>query len=507
MNRHTRRDFLKLGVTSAAIAAMPMAVKAEAVRKHTARNSTKFPADFVWGTATAAYQIEGAWNVDGRGLSIWDVFCRKSGAVWGGNTGELACDHYHRYPEDVALMKELGVKAYRFSVSWSRVLPQGRGAVNEQGMDFYDRLLDELLGAGITPYCTLFHWDLPEAIQQQGGWLNRDIADWFADYTKLVVSRFSDRIQNWITQNEPQVYIGAGLLDGGHAPGLKLKIPDFLQAAHNSLRAHARSVQAIRAQAKTARPQVGYVMAMMCKHPVSNRPEDIEAARFATFDIREKNSWNNSWWLDPVLTGSYPKAGLDLFGADMPKGYERDLAEMKQPVDFLGLNIYWSQPIKADAAGKPEIVPWPDGYPRTGVDWQTVVPQSLYWGPRYIYEKYQLPVYITENGCSTRDQIFLDGKVHDPQRIDLLNRYLLELQRAVAEGIPVKGYFAWSLLDNFEWADGYKQRFGLVYVDFPTQKRIPKDSFAWYQQVVHSNGKSLASEFTMPVTQVTASPL
>jgi beta-glucosidase len=504
MNTPTRRKFLQTLASTSAFA-VPGSLRAAAAEISTPPTGPAFPADFAWGTATAAYQIEGAANTDGRGDSIWDVFCRKPGSVFGGNTGEVACDHYHRYRDDVALMKDLGVKAYRFSISWPRVLPEGCGAVNQKGLDFYDRLLDELQKSAITPYCTLFHWDLPQALDEKGGWLNRDIADWFAEYTSVVVGKFKDRIRHWITQNEPQCYIGAGMLDGTHAPGVKLPIPEFLKAAHNSMRAHAASVKAIRAIAPNS--SVGYVMSSHIKHPVSNSAADIAAARNATYDVKDKNSWNNTWWLDPVLKGQYPEQGLRLFGSDMPAGYENDLADMHPPVDFIGMNIYSSAPVRAGDDGNPVEVPWPDGYPRTGVDWQQVCPQALYWGPRFIHERYKLPVFITENGCSTRDQIFLDGKVHDPQRIDILHRYLLELRRAIADGIPVKGYFEWSLLDNFEWADGYKQRFGIVYVDYVSQKRIPKDSFHWYKQVIQSNGTSLAGNFVMPVTQVTDSVL
>ena len=507
MDMQTRRNFIKLGIGSAAALAVSHNLKNAIAGESGKISKSGFPDDFIWGTATSAYQIEGAVNVDGRGPSVWDTFCKKRGVIWQGNTGAVACDHYHRYREDVAMMKELGIKAYRFSISWPRVLPEGRGAANEKGLAFYDRLIDELLQAGIQPACTIFHWDFPEALYQQGGWLNRDVADWFADYTKLVVSRYSDRIKTWITQNEPQCFIGSGLQGGDHAPGLKLKVPDFLTAAHNSLRTHAQAVQVIRATAKNREVQVGYAVVTMAKHPHTESPEDIAAARQAFFEIKQKNAWNNSWWLDPVLEGRYPEDGLKLFGADMPQGFERDLATMRQPLDFLGQNIYSSEAVRADKNGQPETVPWPDGYPRTGTDGQVVTPQCLYWAPRMAYERYKLPIYITENGCTTRDQIFLDGKVHDPQRIDMLNRFLLELNRAVREGIAIKGYFEWSLMDNFEWADGYKQRFGLIYVDYPTQKRIPKDSFYWYKEVIKTNGQSLFGNHVMPVTQVTAAPV
>jgi beta-glucosidase len=504
-----RRDFLKSSSVALAAAAtasvQPWAATAAEVESQ--KTSGHFPKDFIWGTATAAYQIEGAANEDGRGPSIWDVFCKKPGAIWRGNTGEVACDHYHHYKADVALMKQLGVRAYRFSIAWPRVLPQGRGSVNEKGIAFYDRLLDELLKADIMPACTLFHWDFPEALMQDGGWLNRNVANWFGDYAALLADRFSDRIHFWMTFNEPQVFLGNGHQRGTHAPGLKLGLPDILTAAHNTLRAHAKAVQALRAHAKGSACQVGIAPAFNgLAFPASDKPEDIAAAREQTFRMTELNRWNLPWLLDPILLGTYPADGLVKWGSDMPKGYEQDLPEMKQPLDFLGTNIYFADPCRRGADGQPEFLTYPQGYPRTGVDWQPVVPQALYWGPKFLHERYGLPIYITENGCSTRDLISLDAQVHDPQRIDLVHRYLLELARGIGDGVPVKGYFHWSLLDNFEWAEGYKQRFGLVYVDYPTQKRIPKDSFYWYQKVIATNGKNLPGKFAMPVTQLTSSP-
>lgn len=494
----SRREALLAGAAAWGAASLPGYLPAQVP-------ADAFPRDFLWGTATAAYQVEGAAAEDGRGPSVWDTFCRKKGAVYEGHTGEVACDHYHRLAGDVRLMKELGIGAYRFSVSWSRVLPEGRGRLNPKGLAFYDRLLDSLAGANIVPACTLFHWDFPEALFQQGGWLNRDVANWFADYASLLASRFSDRVVYWITQNEPQCYIGLGHLEGRHAPGLKLKFGEYLRAAHHSMRAHALAVRAIRAAAKHPSTQVGYVLATQVAHPASDSSADREAARQVCFRVEGRNAFNNAWWLDPVLEGRYPADGLAAYAADMPKGFEADLAEMKQPLDFLGLNIYTSRPWRQGSDGKPEQVKLPPGYPLTGVDWQPVMPQSLYWGPKFFFDRYRLPIHITENGLSTRDQISLDGAVHDPQRIDLTQRYLLELHRAMTDGVPVKSYYHWSLLDNFEWAEGYKQRFGLVYVDYPTQKRLPKDSYHWYRGVIASRGKSLFGARAMPAAQMTAS--
>jgi beta-glucosidase len=448
-----------------------------------------FPPGFAWGTATAAYQIEGAAAVDGRGPSVWDVFSKKAGATFEGHTGEVACDHYHRYREDVGLLKQLGARAYRFSVSWTRVLPEGRGAVNEPGVDFYKRLLDELAAANITPYATLFHWDYPQALFQKGGWLARDSAAWFADYASLVVSRLGDRVSHWFTLNEPSIYIPFGHVLGLHAPGLKLTTAESLVAAHNTLRAHGRAVQAIRAAAPPGtRPEIGCALAYHGYHPVSDSADDSRAAAELTFASEGKSLFNNAWWMDPLFKGAYPADGVAAYGAKMPKGFERDLAEIQQPLDFVGLNIYSTGPCRRGADGRPESVPVPQGYPRAASDWQALMPQALYYGPRFVYERYGLPILISENGLAVRDQMFLDGAVHDLQRVDYLQRVLVRLADAIVDGVPVRGYFHWSFLDNFEWADGYKQRFGLVYVDYESQRRIPKDSFAFYRDIIASNG-------------------
>jgi beta-glucosidase len=454
-----------------------------------------FPADFLWGAATAAYQIEGAAHEDGRGDSTWDVFCTRPNAVFEGHSGVVACDHYHRYREDVGLMRELGLAAYRFSVSWPRVLPEGRGRINAAGLAFYERLVDELLGAGVQPFCTLFHWDLPQALQRQGGFVNRDMASWFADYADLVGRKLGDRVKLWVTQNEPQCYIGHGHVAGMHAPGLKMDFGETLLAGHNSMRAHGKAVAALRAAVRDA--QVGYVIAAPITRPASESDADLSAARANTFAVRDRTHWNNAWWTDPVLLGKYPEDGLALFGAQMPSFPTSDLDEMRQPLDFLGINIYKAETVRRGADGGAESVAFPPGYPHSGVDWQPITPDAHFHGPRFFHERYGLPLWIAESGLSTRDQIFLDGKVHDSQRVDYMHRTLLELRRAMATGVPVKGYMAWSLLDNFEWADGYKQRFGLIYVDYVSQRRIPKDSFHWYKQVIESRGATLGGDFEL----------
>jgi len=451
--------------------------------------ASPFPTDFAWGVATAAYQIEGAASQDGRSPSIWDDFSRQPGATFEGHTGDVACDHYHRYREDVELMRSLGARAYRFSISWTRVLPEGRGQVNEKGLDFYSRLLDELLRAGVTPFATLFHWDYPRALFAKGGWAERDSADWFADYASLIVKRFGDRVLHWMTHNEPNIHILLGHVLGLHAPGLKLPPEKAFVAAHNCLRAHGKAAQAIRAAARPAtHPEIGCAFGFFGYHPASASPDDLAAAAELTFAAAEKTLGCPAWWLDPLLRGAYPADGLATHAAHLPPQFEKDLAEIHQPQDFLGLNIYSSGPARRGADGKPEAAKLPPGYPRAATDWQPITPQALYYGPRFVYGRYQLPIYITENGLPVRDQLFLDGSIHDAQRIDYLQRALVRLADAVREGVPVRGYFHWSMFDNFEWADGYKQRFGLVYVDFESQRRVPKDSFAFYRDIIRSNG-------------------
>jgi beta-glucosidase len=461
-----------------------------------------FPEDFLWGAATASYQIEGAAAEDGKGESTWDVFCRRPGAVFEGHTGNVACDHYHRYREDVALARTLGLSAYRFSVSWPRVLPEGRGAVNSAGLGFYDRLTDALLAAGVQPFCTLFHWDLPQALQRRGGFLNRDISDWFADYAAVVGRTLGDRVKLWVTQNEPQCYIALGLMTGKHAPGLKLDFPEALLAAHHSMLAHGKAVRALRASVTGAR--VGYVISTTTARPATETDADVAAARAAMFAVKDRTLWNNAWWTDPVLLGAYPPDGLSLFGREMPAFPAADLEEIGQRLDFLGINIYKADTFRCGADGLPEAVPVAPGYPRSGVEWQPITPDSHYFGPRFFQDRYRIPLWMTESGLSTRDQVSLDGRVHDPQRIDYMQRTLLELRRAMREGVRVLGYMAWSLLDNFEWADGYQQRFGLVYVDYQNQVRIPKDSFDWYGRVIASRGAHLAGDFAMPPSSMTA---
>ena len=447
-----------------------------------------FKDDFVWGVSTASYQIEGAHDTDGRGRSVWDMMCRKPGAVFEGQTGDVACDHYHRYQEDVDLMRDLGVQGYRLSLSWTRILPEGTGQVNQKGLDFYDRLIDALLEANITPWVTLFHWDYPLDLYHRGGWLNPDSPKWFADYTQVVVDHLGDRVGHWFTQNEPQCYIGLGLWDGIHAPGDKLRWAEILLAAKHSLLAHGLSVQAIRAHSKVD-SKVGMAPVGVTFVPETESEADIAAARQMMFDGSKRTPWTNTLWMDPLLLGKLPQDLLDTFPEDVPTITDEDLKTMNQKVDFFGVNTYNADVIRAGENG-PERCARETGYPQTAIRWP-IQPNCLEWGARFFHERYGLPLVVTENGMAGLDWVSLDGKCHDPQRIDYLHRHLQGLQRAAESGVPVHGYFQWSLMDNFEWAEGYSQRFGLVHVDYPTQKRTPKDSYHWYQEVIKTNGSNL----------------
>jgi len=441
-----------------------------------------FPKNFVWGAATSSYQIEGAASRDGGGASVWDMLGRQPGRIANGDTGDVACDHYHRYREDVALMADIGLQAYRFSIAWPRVLPDGAGRINQAGLDFYDRLVDGLLEKNITPWITLFHWDYPYALYCRGGWLNRDSADWFADYTRLIVDRLSDRVSDWITLNEPQCFIGLGHQDGTHAPGLRMGFPEVLLAGHNALRAHGKAVQAIRANART-QPRVGAAQASRVSIPMSNQPEDIAAARSHMFAVSKQHVFNNAWFSDPMILGSYPEEGVERHGADMPAILPGDLECIKQPLDYFGTNIYSGIHVRAHGDGGYESRE-NRGLPLTAMGWP-ITPEALYWGPKFFHERYALPIVITESGMADDDTVRHD-RVHDHRRIDFLQRYLSEYARAIADGVPAHGFFLWSLLDNFEWAEGYDRRFGIVHVDYNSQMRLPKDSAGWYRDFIAS---------------------
>jgi len=451
-----------------------------------------FPKDFTFGAAAAAYQIEGAVTEGDRGRCVWDMHSHIPGRVFGDHNGDVACDHYHRYKDDIGLMKEVGLQAYRFSISWPRVIPSGTGAINAEGLDFYDSLVDELLAKGIQPWATLFHWDFPHELFLRGGWLNPDSPKWFADYTAVVVDRLSDRVSHWMTLNEPQVFIGLGHMTGDHAPGIAYGRAEWLRVIHHVLLAHGLGTRAIRANAKSE-AQVGFVPAAKVDYPVTESAADIEAARKATFATGD-SAFNTSWYMDPVIFGEYPEDGLELFGKDAPAVGPDDMAIIGEPVDFFGHNHYCGVPVRAtDNEQGWESVPHGPNHPLTAFRW-AVTPESLYWSCRWFSERYKLPIIITENGLSSMDWVSVDGKVHDPGRIDFLTRYLRATHRAIEDGADVRGYLQWSIFDNFEWAEGYKERFGLIYVNYETQERILKDSAHWYSEVIASRGENLLSK-------------
>jgi beta-glucosidase len=447
----------------------------------------EFPKDFLWGVATAAYQIEGAVREDGRGPSIWDTFTHEPGRVKNDETGDVACDHYHRYREDVALMKELGVGAYRFSIAWSRVMPAGKGEINQKGLDFYDRLVDELLAAGIKPAATLFHWDLPQALEDEGGWLSRDTAFRLADYATVAGERLGDRVHMWMPLNEPVVHSMFGYATGYHAPGKELGF-GALPVVHHLLLGHGLAVAALRA---AGRANIGIASNHAPTWAASESDEDREAA--AMYDTLV-----NWMYADPLLRGTYPDP---LISAGMPDGWEEDMATIAAPLDWFGINYY--QPVRVAAPGSPvegsavlegsrlpEGLPFEPrsitGYPMTAFGWP-VIPDGLREIVMTFRERYGEalpPIYITESGCSYHDTVGPDGAVNDPERVAYHEGHLRALRASMDAGADVRGYFVWSIMDNFEWSAGFEQRFGLVHVDFETQRRTPKDSFYWYQKRV-----------------------
>ena len=442
---------------------------------------SSFPKDFIWGTATAAYQIEGAWNEDGRGESIWDRFSHTPGKTRGGANGDVACDHYHRWPADLDLMVELGVQAYRLSIAWPRILPTGRGQVNQAGLDFYSQLIDGLLERGITPYVTLYHWDLPVALEDSGGWPARATAEAFAEYAAIVAQAFGDRVKHWITINEPWCVSMLSYQIGEHAPGRK-DWAAALAASHHTLLAHGLAVAAIRQHCPDG--EVGITLNFTAAVPASNSPADRDAARL--FD-----GYFNRWFLDPICGRGYPADMVDAYRAAGylgPQGIADlvqpgDLAIVAAPTDFLGVNYYTRDLVAAsDPPGAWQSIRLDT--PRTAMGWE-IYPDGLYMLLLRLTSAYDLPkLFITENGVSYMDGPDADGRVRDERRIDYFEQHLSACQRAIAAGAPLAGYFYWSLLDNFEWGHGYDQRFGIVYVDYATQQRTPKDSFYWYKALI-----------------------
>ncbi len=488
-NGVSRRDFAR-AVGAAAVgtsglsaacsqAAAPAASAAPAAAVPQGRT---FPERFLWGTATASYQVEGAVREDGRGPSVWDTFSHTPGKTAKGATGDVADDHYHLYKKDVQLMKSLGVKVYRFSIAWPRVFPTGIGAPNPKGLDFYNRLVDELLANDIQPFATLYHWDLPQALQDTGGgWESRDTSKAFADYAGYVAEHLTDRVKHVFTINEFGAFLELGYRLGIHAPGVKLPPGRFNQTRHNAVLGHGLAVQAIRAKGKPG-TRVGLAENMTICAPVIESPEHIKAAETATREV-------NAQYMTVIQEGRYTEAYLKAAGADAPKFTDEDLKIISSPLDFMGINIY--TPVYARADDSPlgfTIVPHPASFPHMASPWLFMGPEALYWGPHHLASIWNVKeIYITENGCSSSDVPAADGTVYDTDRVMYLRNYLTQLQRATADGVPVNGYFLWSLMDNFEWADGFTNRFGLHYVDYATQTRTPKLSASFYKGVIANN--------------------
>ena len=442
-----------------------------------------FSDDFLWGAASASLQIEGAYDEDGKGLGIWDVLA--PGHVDHGDTAKVTCDFYHKYKDDVKLMKELRIKAYRFSVSWPRVIPS-EGVVNQKALDFYRDLVNELTDAGIEPLCTLYHWDLPMWVYDKGHWLCDSVSDDFADYVKVVVDALSDKVQYWMPFNEPTSFIGEGYLHGTHPPYIKAQAGSdeehelVLKTTKNVLLAHGKAAKIIRENAKLS-PKIGIATDSMLFMPDSESSEDIEKAKGRTFK-EEIVHYHLNWWLDPIMKGTGHPALMSMLSED-------EISLIHNPLDFIGWNCYLANNYNDRPDGTMEHA-WP-GIPRTDMGWP-ITPDALYWGAKFICERYDAPLMITENGFANVDFIMDDGHVHDPQRIQYLKWYLSGLKRAAGEGCPVIGYMVWSLTDNFEWSFGLSKRFGLVYIDYRTEERTPKDSFYWYRKVIDTNGEDLS---------------
>ncbi len=478
-----RRRFMQYSGLAMGASALPNAIIGQANNHATSARATgvTFPNGFLWGSATASYQVEGAYQEGGRGLSVWDTFSHTQGKTANGDTGDVADDFYHLYPQDIALMKDLGLKTFRFSIAWSRIFPTGTGQPNQAGMDFYNRLVDALLAADIQPYCTLYHWDLPQALQGKGGWESRDTTKAFADYAGYSAGKLSDRVKQFMTMNEMRSFVEIGYGSGVHAPGLKLNAQRLAQLNHFVCLAHGMAVQSIRASAKPG-TRVGIAENADATTPVIETPEHIEAARRA---MREQNAM----FLTVVQEGRYTDLYLKRLGANAPKFTAEEMNIISTPMDFVGLNVY--QPTYIRAAANEygyAVVHSPSSYPHMYSSWLNVGPEALYWSPKLVSEIWKVKeLYITENGASSNDVIAADGEVYDTDRVMYLRNYLTQLHRAIAEGVPVKGYFCWSLLDNYEWADGYEKRFGITYVDFKTQKRTPKLSAKFYKQVIAGN--------------------
>lgn len=501
--RVSRRHFAKAAMwgacgLTAASAAVPRRLaahgQASSLRaQDDSDRAREFPRGFHWGVATAAYQVEGAWNEDGKGPSIWDTFAHTPGRIKHGDTGDVAIDHYHRYKDDVRLMKDIGVTAYRFSISWPRIFPNGTGQANSKGLDFYSRLVDELGAADIEPFATLYHWDLPQALQDRGGWQSRDTAEAFGDYAGTAAAHLSDRVRHFFTINEFKQ-----LADTGHrgvelqvqgttvrihiAPGLTLGDGALNQVRHHALLGHGLAVQAVRAQGR-AGTKVGPAENMPTALPAIDTPEHVQAAARATRAL-------NQHFLGPMLEGRYSDAYLDAAGADAPRFTDDEMRTIGAPVDFVGINVYIPTLLVVAASEPPGYreLPFNVSHPKMFSSWHRLAPECQYWAPTLLHAIWKPPeIYVTENGCAASDELAADGQVYDSDRLMYLRNGLLQQQRATAEGVPIKGNFVWSAMDNLEWTDGFGTRFGLVYVDFQTQQRVPKLSARWFREAATRN--------------------
>ena len=434
-----------------------------------------FPHGFLWGVASSSYQIEGAWNEDGKGESIWDRFSHIPGNTKNGDTGDVACDHYHRYPEDVALMKELGIQAYRFSISWPRVLPKGKGDINRAGLNFYRRLVAKLLESGIEPWVCLYHYDMPQALQNEGGWANPNIIQYFADYAELMARELGDRVKRWLILNEPRPIAWLGHLTGTHAPGIK-NLELSLKVSHHLQLAQGKAIQALRNLNQNL--QIGTIVDLNTVHPISDDEKNREAAS-------KLDEFQNRWYIDPLFKGEYPP----LAGKIGLKPSQEDMSLIKQPLDFLGVNYYTRLLATYDPSNpvtQAKVVQ--KNTPTTERGWE-IYPNGLYEVLMRLRMDYGNPLlYVTENGVAFEDNVIKDGKVQDDDRIAFLRDHIAAAYRAIKDGVRLKGYFVWTIIDNFEWAEGYSKRFGLVYTNYQSLKRTPKKSFYWYKQVIQNNG-------------------
>jgi beta-glucosidase len=480
-----RRNFIKsAGISTLGLTVAPSIISLKKPEHHALPTGNRsFPEGFLWGTATAAYQVEGAAQEDGRGVTIWDTFSHIPGKIRNNDNGDVACDMYHRYPADIQLMKGLNVKSFRFSIAWSRIFPDGTGTPNQKGLDFYKKLVDNLLANGIEPFATLYHWDLPQTLQDKyKGWESRETAKAFGEYAGFVAKNLGDRVKHYFTLNELRTFVELGYGQGAFAPGLKLAPADLNQVRHHAVLAHGLAVQAIRANGKPD-TKIGLAENLDVPVPIIDTPENIKASEIAMREV-------NAGYLTVIMEGKYTDKFLKKAGADAPKFTAEDMKIISSPLDFVGLNIYMpSQYVQAaNNEDGYQTIPFAKSQARSTSEWQVLGPESLYWGPKNVQKLWNVKeIYITENGTSGTDELTPDKQVYDTDRISFMRNYLTQLQKATSEGVPVKGYFYWSMMDNFEWASGYGIRFGLYYVNYQTQERIPKASAAYFKALSQNN--------------------